>query len=416
MSHPAVSVIVVSRHRPDALALCLTALGQLLYPLYEIVVVADPAAIAGLGTWADRAKLVAFDEPNISAARNLGISHAAGEILAFIDDDAVAEPAWLSHLTAPFADPAIMATGGYVRGRNGISFQWRGQMVDHLAQITPLPADKTPVVVTQSRGRALKTEGTNMAFRRSALTALGGFDPSLPFYLDETDVNLRLAATGAKAALVPLAQVHHGFAPSLRRHANRVPRSLYDVGASLAVFLRKHAQISDMDQRLAAEKAARAGALAAHRRAGRVTHRAVAELMASLDAGWADGLSRPLAPRVPMPDHQNDFKSLERNQKHTRYHVISGSIWRKRALMAQARRAVAEGHVVSLFLFSRTALFHHIRYQKEGYWLQTGGIFGKSQRDDPLFRIWSQKERLARELSFVTDSRMFSEQAFYPDN
>ncbi|MCB2123539.1 MAG: glycosyltransferase, partial [Rhodobacteraceae bacterium] len=63
-------------------------------------------------------------------ARNLGLAAAAGEIVAFIDDDAVPEPRWLARLTAPFADPGIAAAGGFVVGRNGISFQWRASCAD----------------------------------------------------------------------------------------------------------------------------------------------------------------------------------------------------------------------------------------------------------------------------------------------
>ena len=50
-----------------------------------------------------RAGQIAFDEANISVARNLGIMAAASEIVGFIDDDAVPEPTWLTRLTAPFA-------------------------------------------------------------------------------------------------------------------------------------------------------------------------------------------------------------------------------------------------------------------------------------------------------------------------
>ncbi|WP_372887787.1 glycosyltransferase family 2 protein, partial [Shimia sp.] len=127
MSQSPVSVVIVSRGRPQALARCLTGLSQQTHPSFETIVVADPSGCAAVndGAFSGLVKLVAFDEANISAARNLGIARAAGELVAFIDDDAVPEPTWLAHLVAPFdSDPEVMAAGGFVRGRNGISFQW----------------------------------------------------------------------------------------------------------------------------------------------------------------------------------------------------------------------------------------------------------------------------------------------------
>ena len=64
-----VSVIVVSRHRPTELALCLEGIRRLDHPNFELVVVADPAAAA---TCPPGAKLVRFDEANIAEARNRG--------------------------------------------------------------------------------------------------------------------------------------------------------------------------------------------------------------------------------------------------------------------------------------------------------------------------------------------------------
>lgn len=405
MTAAPVSVVIVSRNRPAALARCLTATGQLDYPAFEIVVVADGPAVAGLDPrWQGRIKTAICDEANISVARNIGIALAAGEIVAFIDDDAVPEPTWLAHLAAPFADPAIAAAGGHVRGRNGISFQWTGRTVDGAARTRPLPATAAPVTVVQRAGHALKTEGTNMAFRRAALAALGGFDPAFRFYLDETDVNLRLAATGAGAALVPLAEVHHGFAASDRRRADRVPLDLHDVGASLAVFLRKHAGGAD-PARLEEEAAGRRRALIDHMIAGRIEPRDVGRLLDTLRTGWAEGLRRPLAAGPPLAALPPAFLPFAAQPALRGHRVIAGPAHRAAALRGEAARAVADGARVSLYLFSISARHHRAGFAPEGFWWQRGGLFGRSDRGDPPFRSWRAADRLAREIARTAGRR-----------
>ena len=100
MSSPTVSVIVVSRGRAADLPLCLLGISQLEYPNFEVVLVADREGLSAARDlpFFDDLKSVEFNDANISAARNLGIAEAAGEIVAFIDDDAVPEPSWLRQL------------------------------------------------------------------------------------------------------------------------------------------------------------------------------------------------------------------------------------------------------------------------------------------------------------------------------
>ncbi|MEP5008152.1 glycosyltransferase family 2 protein, partial [Roseobacter sp.] len=241
-SHP-VSVVVVSRGRPAALKRCLTGASQLAYEAFEVIVVTDTEGLEAVAAlpFGDQIKTVPYHDANISAARNRGIAQAAGEIVAFIDDDAVPETGWLYHLIAPFADAEVAAAGGFVRGRNGISMQWAAQSVDRTGATAPITIDsRRPVVLHPNEGRAIKTEGTNMAVRRDVLAEMGGFDPAFHYYLDETDLNLRLAARGLATAIVPLAEVHHGYLENKQRTNARVPRDLFEIGASLAVFLRKH--------------------------------------------------------------------------------------------------------------------------------------------------------------------------------
>lgn len=397
------SVIIVSRGRPKALARCMEGVARLDHPLYEIVVVADGAGLAAIAGWQGRVKTQVFDAANISAARNIGIGLAAGEIVAFIDDDAVPEPAWLTRLTAPFSRPGVAAAGGHVIGRNGISLQWEPCAVDRSGQRLPLP--KGGVGVTVHRGNdamGIKTEGTNMAFRRDVLAQIGGFDARFAFYLDETDVNLRLGTLGVETAIVPEAVVHHGFAESERRRADRVPRDIGQIGTSLAVFLRKHGV--DPATRFGAEREAQRRRLMAHVVAGRIEGRDLRRLMDGFDAGWREGLAMAGAPapdlRVPGGSFQ-PFKSKATG----RHVVIAARPWGASRARATAKQRAAEGDTVTVMILSPTAIYHRVAFQAEGYWLQRGGLFGRSLRSDPLFRFWRFRDRVRREADRVASVR-----------
>jgi GT2 family glycosyltransferase len=402
MNAARVSVVVVSLDRPQALRRCLTGLTQQYYPAFEVVVVADPAGLAVARDFAG-IRGVAQPPAGIAAARNLGIEAAAGDIIAFIDDDAVPEPTWLDHLAGAMADSGADAAGGHVRGRNGISFQWRGRTVDSWARHQPLAAEGSdPHVPTPRAGEAIRTEGTNCAFRAETLRHMGGFDPAFRFFLDETDLNMRLAAIGARTVLVPLAQVHHGYLASARRDADRTPLSLADHGASLAAFLLRHAQAGDREQALEfhrAEQRARLERLVAARRLSRAGAEA---LLAGFEAGVAEGLGRVPCALRPLAEGA-EFQALpaRRGQAVT----LAGRPWSAARLARQAEAEVEAGNRVSVFRFSATALDHRVEFRMPGYWLQTGGLFGRSDRSGRRFRPASFAGRLAEETARVASLR-----------
>lgn len=397
-----VSVVIVSRGRPEALLRCLTAVSQLLYPRFEIVVVADPAgasAIRGTGQ-AERLKLLEFDQANISQARNVGIRAASGEVVAFIDDDAVAEPTWLSHLTAPLADPTVVAAGGFVRGRNGISWQWQGRDIgpDGLSNRLHL-SGTAPVVLDPEPDRGIKTEGTNMAFRREVLAGMGGFDPAFRFYLDESDLDLRLAERGGRTALVPLAQVHHGYAASDRRRSDRAPTDLQEIGASIAAFARKHGG----DPARAIDEHRRS--VIAHMVAGRVEPTEARRLIRGLKHGAELGRKRPQEDLPPLGPPLTDFVPFRPTVAFAGHRHLAGHIWHRNRLLAQAAAMVAKGHIVSVFEFSPTARPHRVSFDPAGYWVQRGGVFGRSERAGPHFVPWLFSGRLGAELRRVAAVR-----------
>lgn len=387
----AASVIVVSRHRAAALVRCIVAMTQQDHPNFEVIVVADPEAIGQVQALGLPLKCVTFDEANISAARNAGLMMAAAPVVAFIDDDAVAEPTWLSRLIAPFADSRVTASTGFIRGRNGISYQWQACEVDQFGQDHPLPVTE-PTLHANTQQRAVKTQGTNCAFRRDALLAIGGFDPAYRFYLDEADVNLRMAGM---TAVIPDAQVHHGYLASSRRAANRVPLSLHDIAASTAIFLRRHAPAADLDAALKALSLRESARIAEHRRAGRINAAAELALLTSLTQGWAEGLARPLSVLAALDTTPPPLQPLKTGPRPGR--ILSGRFWQRRRLLAEA--AASRDLITTVFVLTPTARPHKISFQTEGYWLQTGGIFGQSVRQGRRFRLISFRKRIAEEVA-----------------
>ncbi len=408
MTQPTVSVVVVSWDRPESLALCLTGLSQLFYQNFEIILVANERSRAGvvdLG-FLDQVRVVPFEVPNISAARNAGIAEAGGEIIAFIDDDAVPEPTWLDHLTAPFSDNKVSAAGGYVIGRNGISFQWKGRMAFPDGQSVDLPMHGMGARVFEGEaGRAIKTEGTNMALRRDVLVEMGGFDEAFSFYLDETDLNMRLAAAGHRTAIVPLAQVHHGYAESARRSRSRVPRDLTDIGRSIALFARKHG--ADVSATRTTHRQQQRVRLLTHMQLGHLLPGDVGRLMGGFDRGWSEGLKRHFGMVAAMEENQT-FKRFQTTFKENEVEIFVGRFWQRRKMVEDANETVNRGKRACLYLFSLTALYHHVYFQQPGVWIQYGGQFGRAIRSEPVLSLRSVSAKVREQVARIEAVRMKS--------
>lgn len=385
------SVVVVSAGRPRALARCLVALSQMPTTQVEVIVVADTygLAIASGLPFADRLILLPQDGDNIARARNTGIAAAAGEILGFIDDDAVPEPRWASAVLAGFDQPDICAVTGPVIGRNGISLQWGRMAVDPQGRDTWLKDGEGPVPPD-----LLKLHGTNMAVRRETLRRTGGFDTGFRFYLDETDLTLRLAVAGGVTRYLPDAAVHHGYAESLRRTAQRVPLDLRDVGASTALFLRKHAPdaIDPALSRLEADQRVRLLRLVRRRKIGA---RDLRRLMESLVAGIAEGRDRA-STVPPVAPADRAFTPL-RNRLPQDLVYLGGWLHHAPRLRAAAAAHVAEDRPTVVMLFDPTPRKHRVTFTEGGWWEQRGGLYGPSDRTGPRLQAWRYRERLKAE-------------------
>jgi glycosyltransferase involved in cell wall biosynthesis/GT2 family glycosyltransferase len=261
VSLPRVSVIVNTYNRGAWLDDALRGLAGLDYPAFEVIVVNGPSTDGSaevIARWVPMIKALDCDQANLSVSRNVGIAAASGAIIAFIDDDAVPHPQWLRRLVAAYADPAVGAVGGFTVDNTGTRWQMRKVVCDRYGaahQVTDF-FDERPLNRAGSPYFP-SLLGTNSSFRAEALRAIGGFDHSFAYLLDETDVCLRLVDAGWHVRYEPHAMVWHQFAPSHIRSPERVARTVYPSAVSKGYFITRHGGANDL---------ARAGAaLAAYR-------------------------------------------------------------------------------------------------------------------------------------------------------
>ena len=172
----------------------------------------------------------------LSDARNTGIAQATGEILAFIDDDAVPAPGWLAGLTEGFADASVMIVGG--RATADWERRQPGWFPDEFLWVVGCSYRGQP-----TRGPVRNPLGCNMAFRREVFEWLGGFDPAvgrlgtLPIGAEETELCLRTrqAFPAAGIILVPGAEVSHAVPAARGRVSYFIRRCFYEGVSKAAV-------------------------------------------------------------------------------------------------------------------------------------------------------------------------------------
>jgi GT2 family glycosyltransferase len=285
MSQPRVSVIVVSHGRPDLSCRAALSVFHQNHRPVELITVADHVGLAAISTlsFVSRIKRVLFENENISAARNIGIDHAAAEYIAFLDDDAVAEPMWLSLMLNEMCQHPRAALTGTVLGRNGISVQWGDVGFDELGRDQP-----------KSGSGPRKLHGTNMLFRADILRQIGGFDEAYRFLYDDTDLAMRLHHAGHETGYLDGGLIHHGFAQSVRRSARRAPKTLFEIGASYAGFLRRYAPPASMDAALLDFEYTQKRRIERFVLSGDLSPFRIAPLLAELRSGFEQGRMRPL--------------------------------------------------------------------------------------------------------------------------
>lgn len=217
-----ITVIIPTYRRPQYLHNCLTGLKQQIRLADEILIIVRESdsltweLLAGLAFECLPLKTLTVKVTGVVAAMNLGLDNARGDILCFIDDDAVPHNDWLAKIEAHFlADPKLVGLGGkdnmYLSGKNLVEgqkpvvgkLQWFGRMIanHHLGSGKPREVDFL--------------KGVNMSYRRKAI-ANRYFDPRMKGMGAQTHFELSfclsLKQAGCKLVYDPQIVVDHYLA------------------------------------------------------------------------------------------------------------------------------------------------------------------------------------------------------------
>ena len=188
-----ISVIVCAFNEAEYLPACLHSLLAQTRPPDEILVVNNAST--------DRTRDVAeqvpgvrvVDEPRkgLVRARETGRLAARGDLLVYVDADCRAPLAWLARVEHRFVlEPALVAVSGAYRFYD---WDWWGRALIRVYDVTVAPATN---MVTRVLGLGTVFYGGNFAVRREALEAIGGFDTSIEFHGEDTNVGRRLFQIG----------------------------------------------------------------------------------------------------------------------------------------------------------------------------------------------------------------------------
>ncbi len=246
---PSVTVVVATRERADQLARALDSLLAQDHPAADLVVVDNAPRTAATrklveDEYGDRVRYVREPVPGLAVAHNTGLAAACGEVVAFTDDDVVADPRWLTELTAPFAaDPGLGCATGLIlparlRTPAQVLLESHGGFAKGFAPRTydPArpPADDPLFPFTAGRFGS----GANMAFRTAVLRSVGGFDPATGAGTparggDDLYGFVRVLAQGHRLRYTPAALVWHHHRESWRD----LETQAYGYGAGLTAYL-----------------------------------------------------------------------------------------------------------------------------------------------------------------------------------
>lgn len=221
------SLVIATLNREDRLRETIDSLRRQTFQDWELFVVDQSAHGEATCQWLNqladhRIIYRTWQPPSLTQSRNLGISLASSPIIIFIDDDVLLHDGFLEAYVEAFQDPEIHAVAGRV--------VQKGFAVSAHPMTLKLGGVQSGTFDCPTDQDATAVQGCNMAFRKGALLAVGGFDSRFTknAYREESDLCFRLKKKGSRivyrkdAALTHIPERSGGCRPSGTPKLNQI--------------------------------------------------------------------------------------------------------------------------------------------------------------------------------------------------
>jgi len=232
-TRPRISVVIPVYNCRGTIAKCLNSLTVLEHPSFEVIVVDDGSGdgTAEICEAFPGMKLIRLDRGGPSRARNVGITQAQGEFVAFTDGDCIVDRRWLTELEKGFDRSEVVGVGGDQKSPQDETKT--GRRIQEFLKLIGFMTDyiKTASIMQETE----HNPSCNVMYRKSVLEEVGGFDEEL-FPSEDVELDLKIRRRGYALLYNPAAVVGHYRPGNYRDFASMMRR----YGASQRYLVRKY--------------------------------------------------------------------------------------------------------------------------------------------------------------------------------